>query len=393
MKTPPEEHPRLPLSRRLLFSAILVIALTALLELVLTLTIGETTIFYRPSQGGILKPFIPGSEADLITPEFHVRYRINEHGFRDQPRSLEKPAGRTRVLLLGDSFSEGWGVDQGKFYSALADKALPNIEIWNTAKAGGSPLWYVYQAPHFAKSFKADAILLQLFDNDPRDISVYNKRFAFDPEGQLIGLKKHKPRPNAFEIFLKRRQLLRMGRRLRRLLSGRERMHSSPFFRPGVRAKSVLSPAQISERYPESPGAFEQRQHTEPFVKLFLKDRPEHFNESLVLEGQLLQQLGRWAKGQNIPVIVLHIADHGLFYRHLTVQDRSLHNPHFQAIAKVAKQMGWPVLESQVELSRISKTPEDFYFLHDGHWNEAGHQAIASWLSERLPELLAKAKK
>lgn len=50
---------------------------------------------------------IPGAEVRYVRSEFDHRVRINSFGLRDNEHSLKKPAGVTRILVLGDSFAEG----------------------------------------------------------------------------------------------------------------------------------------------------------------------------------------------------------------------------------------------------------------------------------------------
>lgn len=60
--------------------------------------------------------------------EFHNDYEINRLGVRDDEASLEAP----EVVLVGDSHSMGWGVDQDKTYAQILERRL-NMKILNAA--------------------------------------------------------------------------------------------------------------------------------------------------------------------------------------------------------------------------------------------------------------------
>ncbi len=51
-------------------------------------------------------------------PEFRNRFMVNSLGFRDDEKSLASP----EIIVLGDSYAMGWGVDQDKTYAALIEE-------------------------------------------------------------------------------------------------------------------------------------------------------------------------------------------------------------------------------------------------------------------------------
>src|SRR5262249_11129127 len=53
----------------------------------------------------------PHAKMKRVQSEFQVVYRINSHGLRDDEIRLPKPPHVFRILLLGDSFTFGVGVE------------------------------------------------------------------------------------------------------------------------------------------------------------------------------------------------------------------------------------------------------------------------------------------
>jgi hypothetical protein len=60
--------------------------------------------------------------------EFCNRYRINSLGVRDDESSLDHP----EVVVVGDSFALGWGVEQDEMFSNVLKRML-GIDVLNTA--------------------------------------------------------------------------------------------------------------------------------------------------------------------------------------------------------------------------------------------------------------------
>lgn len=54
---------------------------------------------------------IPGARVTWRDREFTIHVTINSKGLRDREVDYEKPPNTFRILIFGDSFAEGWGVE------------------------------------------------------------------------------------------------------------------------------------------------------------------------------------------------------------------------------------------------------------------------------------------
>ena len=95
--------------------------------------------------------FIPGTRGRQRSSEFDVTYAINALGLRERPLAPGKPDGARRILMLGDSFTEGLGVESEQTFCALLQARLDREEPgarWQVINAGVrsySPLLeYIY---------------------------------------------------------------------------------------------------------------------------------------------------------------------------------------------------------------------------------------------------------
>ena len=106
------------------------------------------------------------------------------HGRADQDQSgrfarprlpLEKPAGTFRILVLGDSITFGWGVEQDKTFCKLLEKKLNgdpppggprHYEVINTGVGNYNTSQEVAYFQERGRLYKPDMVLLAFFIND-----------------------------------------------------------------------------------------------------------------------------------------------------------------------------------------------------------------------------------
>ena len=118
----------------------------------------------------------------------------NALGFRDEARRIEKTSTMTRILIMGDSFTWGYGVAQEEAFPQMTQSLLSDqgkqVEVWNLGVNGFSTdqEYLLYQEE--AVRFDADWVIVALYGNDPYGNVTANNygygkpRFEFDA-GQL----------------------------------------------------------------------------------------------------------------------------------------------------------------------------------------------------------------
>jgi lysophospholipase L1-like esterase len=109
-----------------------------------------------------------GQEGIFETPQFRTVVRINEKGLRDRSHSYERQNDIGRILVLGDSFAWGYGVEESERFSQLLEKSL-NVEVINAGVSGYSTdqelLWYKNEGI----KYDTDFVILVLAGNDVGD--------------------------------------------------------------------------------------------------------------------------------------------------------------------------------------------------------------------------------
>lgn len=118
----------------------------------------------------------PDASLRHTTACFDVQYRTNSAGARDVERA--RRAGVPRVVVLGDSFLEGWGVANGKRVSDLLTAAT-GIEHLNFAMAHFSPYQGALAYAGLASQWDHTAVIASLLPtNDFFDLDLELGRAA-----------------------------------------------------------------------------------------------------------------------------------------------------------------------------------------------------------------------
>ena len=119
---------------------------------------------------------------------FSVRYTSNSYGARDKERTKESQ--KRRVLMIGDSFIEGFGLKSAERTTDLLEKKT-GIEHLNFATSGHfGPTQYFLLYKHLASQFRHDAVIVGLLpDNDFTDDDPEHGKINFPDQYRPYFLK------------------------------------------------------------------------------------------------------------------------------------------------------------------------------------------------------------
>jgi lysophospholipase L1-like esterase len=121
--------------------------------------------------------FEPGAAYRYVKEGFSEG-RFNREGFRDRERSVLKPTGVFRVLVLGDSFVEALQVELDEAFPAVLEDALRHsarsdaIEVVAMGQSGFGTASELMRWREFGAAYDPDLVLLAFYaGNDVRDDS------------------------------------------------------------------------------------------------------------------------------------------------------------------------------------------------------------------------------
>jgi lysophospholipase L1-like esterase len=145
----------------------------------------------------------PGQSGRFAKKQFDTSVTINSRGLRDREYPLDRVEGKQRILVLGDSFTWGFGVEQEEIFTEVAETQFQHVEVINAGVSAYSPDQELLWLQDEGIRYRPDLVLLVLSGNDvwgnhQQVISfVYGKpRYRLDVDGvlQLENVPVPKPR-------------------------------------------------------------------------------------------------------------------------------------------------------------------------------------------------------
>lgn len=339
----------------------------------------------------LVHSFIPNSECYVSAKEWNVTYKINSHGWRDYEHTWGKPKDTYRILIIGDSFTEGQGVEIKQTYGKLLesefkDQSDKKVEVITAGMAGWSPLPEYLYLGKYGLSYHPDLVILTFNTTDFRDEyfhesiltsdakellsdSLFNSQIfskndlkAFNVESkENLTLSGNRALINKFKVFLTKN--FEVFKRLEQIKRSFERK---------TQIKSVKNNAMAitNHKKPED--------YDDAFIKpkkniLRIKKLVEENNSSLVLAVFPLGHIvggDEWARGR------LEFGfEIGKTYSNQPLVD----------IKNWVKEQGIETLDLTDALSQAKKeSSQKLYFDFDGHWTRYGNQIVADALASYL---------
>jgi len=200
-----------------------------------------------PSKGWFHRPNFT-TELNLGGPDGGV-VLINSLGFRGPEVSLRKPPGTRRVIVVGDSYVFGIGVDAERTFPALLARHLnaSRRETWEVINLGVNSYSTDQELILFSEvgpQLEPDVVVLVVCDNDfeANTFDFVHKRyykpyFVLSPSGVLTS---HQVRVPDFSLW--QRVKLWLGQRSNVWNAFRSRRSDIPWIRSGLELFQVATP-------------------------------------------------------------------------------------------------------------------------------------------------------
>ncbi len=380
-------------------------------SLLLGLLIGETglTLSGFPARFEPPATHPAGVVETRRSPEFEYTFQTNEHGLRYN-RQHAYCAGQRTTIVLGDSFVEGFGVDDGDRFTDLLEKASfergDSIRFVNAGIAGSGPLEYsrVLQAtaPHYCPG----RVLIAVYANDVAGMPGLAE-VAGGKKRLLLTIKRL-----ALKVVPRTTSLL-LKQRYQRIRARKE--HTTSFVdtitreasRRGIdsdrirRWKAAL-PADLVAAVDRN----EFNGSTMSYGLLY----PEYWTESLDIATPrahakwaqakgALSSIVQYGRDMNADVAIIfiptrlqveevsHTTSNPWILGGVSVREAWLNEATAlqQRLSSLADSLSVPFLDLAAAMRAHAATNDTLYYPLDGHWTKTGHAAAAdtidAWLA------------
>jgi lysophospholipase L1-like esterase len=150
---------------------------------------------YRDVYGRTLPTWIharePGSSMEFRTAEFRHVYEMNSDGLRDLQRELQVQEGVQRIVVLGDSFTEGVGADRHEAWPAVLQDLLAQsgrrVEVLNAGVSASDPFFCHHLLRERMLRYAPDLVIVAINESDQIDTLWWGGMERFREDGTTVG--------------------------------------------------------------------------------------------------------------------------------------------------------------------------------------------------------------
>ncbi len=312
------------------------------------------------------------------TPEYEVWEQLNTMGIRGPEYPVAKDSGETRILILGDSFAEGYTVGFDSLFSEILKDSLQgkcpggNFQVTNTGTGGWSTDQELLYFEKEGGQFQPDFTILMFCINDP----WYNNQASywrgskplFKMAGDSLSLTNVPvPQPGSGTFFQKVKAWLMANSELvKRLKNAKDKLYYK------------TSENQLPDEW-----------------KVFRAQASPEIEEAWKITSALLARLKRSNEAVGSQLLVFYIPEKIEVYEDSWQGFLETYSLDAMAVDKklprnnlqfICNDLQIPLLDPTDFFVQYAKEHPDrrLYFQNDWHWNVEGNRLVGKLLNEAI---------
>lgn len=334
--------------------------------------------------------YAPNSDTRIVSPygEFDITYHINNLGLRDSDVT-KKPNDEFRVLVAGNSFVEGWGVNEENEFVRITESALnmhrdlgetKRVRLVNAGISAYGAAQSYLQVKAIWNMVDPDMVILVLVGTMVNADYSYLKMARLDSNGIAQGLSA--------DAVLSGGTLAARDSNLINPLIARLAHYSAlaRFIAERMANREAMDRIKVGD--PETDMLAAYRSDAEMLQKMY-EPTLKHANAL----AQLARQHGK-------PFLLVHLPmafevsatawDMGrMAYR----MEARVYDSNEEAIVKdfCAGQAMQCIFADDLIRTEVQRSPAiPFYFRYDFHFTPIGNRVIGNWLGQQLGSTVAR---
>ena len=316
---------------------------------------------------------IPNAETPFITREWNVNISINSEGLRDDEiKAKDEYDGR--ILMLGDSFTFGFGIEHEKTFSSVLENLFSEqgqkIDVINTGVVSYSPLpEYLYLREKGLK-YNPDVVIMNFDMSDVWGDYIFEKTIIIDAKGRITNITQEEKQPKK-KLFTKIKIVDFLNQKTNSVI---DRWYANLAYKPQMDRTYVYD--------------IEHNRYA-----ITLDEREKIVNEEELWERsfEYIIRTKELAEKNNAEfILVIYPYGHQVSVRewdlgrhHFGLATDKVYGNHPEEILKEFAEKNDVTLFNMFPVFKESKT-YPLYFRFDGHFNNNGHQLMAESMYEEL---------
>jgi lysophospholipase L1-like esterase len=355
----------------------------------------EKEVFWQPHEH-FGWTHIPGREGLWFSDEFRVHVTINSKGLRNRETPYDKPAGTKRILVLGDSMTEGLQVPGEATFSSRLESRLngpgrPPVEVINggVSHYGTSNELLFYR--HEGSRYQPDVVILAFLTtndvmNNSHELGGQSPYFTL-ADGDGLDLKDF-PLPAASQ----------WTKQVRASLG--QQLHSYRFVSRTVRENSpgLVKLLQATRVFARDPGGSSSGSIPTDFF-VYATEYDRQWSDAWEITRRLIVTLKREVESHGARFMVAVFSPQFVRVRPDNWEDWVRANPAMKAvswdlekpdrlIAELLSREAIPYVQTLDRFDESARASgKRYYFPSDGHFDADGHELAAELIEQRLANL------
>lgn len=319
--------------------------------------------------------------SEMVSDEYRINVQYNAEGWRSASRGFNKPPNVFRIVVLGDSFVDGYTIPvQDRFTEVLEANLKSQAEVINLGVAGYSTDQELLLLEQEGWKYAPDLVVLAFYYNDvwgngsryfSESTTTQKPVFLPDAGGNLsLGNVPVPYSAPALQDRFRLYGLVRTAVKRNRLLYA-------------ATVKAGLADSTLPDHSRPSPtGA---AGGAEEFAVYHSTETPELAREWSITQA-LLRKMKQEVEQHNAHLMILYVPTR---IELLPAEWSGAHLPQdydhsvvVQRLVKICQAENIPYLDPSNRFTSVGA--DRLYYPRDPHWNATGHQVVGETLAEYL---------